>query len=145
MVCLPPQTDAPEMQRPRRRSRHGLQTASRAMPWRHVLMTAPQAAPPTEPRSFGSPLPREGSGELPPGVDRELAVDARQVDLHGLYRHEERLRDLLVALVLGGELGHAALARRQRVDAAEDLLPRARPSRGELLVCPLDERGRSRP
>src|SRR5438105_11353739 len=72
-----------------------------------------RGAPNRDPCLWERPLTRERGGELPPGVDRELAVDARQVDLDGLHRHEERLRDLLVALVLGGKLGHAALARRQ--------------------------------
>ena len=79
--------------------------------------------------------------ELAAGADLELAVDAREVHLDRLHRDEERLRDLLVAVILRGQLGDAALAGGQRVDAADDELARARARGGELLVAALDERG----
>src|SRR5579884_2532808 len=93
------------------------------------------------PESFsGLPLIERG-GELPPRADPQLAVDAREVDLDRLHGDEERLGDLLVALVLRSELGDAPLARRQGIDAADGVLARPRAGGGELLVRPLDERG----
>src|SRR5581483_4912739 len=67
----------------------------------------------------------QGRRELAPRSDPELPVAAREVDLHGLERHVERLRDLLVRVPRGGEIRHAPLARRERTRTGP--LGRARP------------------
>src|SRR5262249_2874496 len=85
----------------------------------------------------------EGGRELPPGADLQLPVHVREVELDRLHGHEELLRDLLVAAVAGGEVGDAALARGERLDAAADHAPRAGARGRELLVRALDERGRA--
>src|SRR4029079_2801432 len=86
----------------------------------------------------------ERGGELAAGADLQLAVDAREGHLDGLHRHEERLGDLLVAELAGGQLRDAALARGQRVETADDELAGAGSRRGALLVPPCDERRRTR-
>src|SRR5919202_798845 len=85
----------------------------------------------------------ERVAELGARADPELAVDVAQVDLDGLRRHEQRLRDVLVRHVLGSHLGDAALARRQRLGAGEDELARPRAGRGELGLRVVDERLRA--
>src|SRR3954453_4053204 len=73
--------------------------------------------------------------------DLELAVDARQMHLPRLRRHEERLRDVLVRHVLRGHLGDAPLAWRQRIDARQHQPARTRTGGGELGLRTLLERG----
>src|SRR5687768_14358708 len=76
--------------------------------------------PPTPPLNFGlRPLGGQGGGELAPGGDVQLAVRAREVDLYGLRRHVQQLRDVAVGLALRGEPGHAQLALRQGLHAVE--------------------------
>src|SRR4051794_25739519 len=67
--------------------------------------------------------------------DLELAVDAREVDLDRLRRHEERLGDVLVRHVVGGHLCAPPFARRERLEAAEHQAARPRSGRGELGLC----------
>src|SRR5262245_29068191 len=62
---------------------------------------------------------RECGSELTARGDLQLAVDAREVHLDRLHRDEERLGDLLVRVILRGQLGDAALARGQRVHAGD--------------------------
>src|SRR5215471_11284058 len=91
--------------------------------------------PQDRPLSFGcetlgvARLSGECGRELAPRADLELAVDAREVELDGLHRDEELLGDLLVAAVAGRDLGNAALARGQRVEAAGEDLARPRAGR----------------
>src|SRR5262249_22567459 len=87
--------------------------------------------------------PSERGSELAARGDLELAVDAREVDLDRLHRDEERLGDLLVAVLLRGQLGDTALAGGQRLDPAHDELARPRTRRGELLVAAGHERPRA--
>ena len=63
--------------------------------------------------------------------------------LDGLDRDEQRLRDLLVAHLLGGELRHPPLARRERLGTGLKHLARTRAGRRELLVPALRERRRT--
>jgi len=49
---------------------------------------------------------RRGRRELRPGVNAELAIDAREVRLHGLHAHEELSGDLLVRGAAGCEVGN---------------------------------------
>jgi hypothetical protein len=65
-------------------------------------------------------------GEFGAGADAELAVDARQVGLHGAGAHEQRPGDLLVGASGGGQLGDLGLGRgdggrggRAQADAAK--------------------------
>ena len=67
------------------------------------------------------------------------------MELDRLHRHEERLRDLLVREVACGQLGDAALARRQSVEARPKRLARPRSQRSQLLVGTLDEREHAAP
>ena len=41
--------------------------------------------------------PREQSGQLGPRLDAELSIDAREVDLHGSYAHEQSIGGRTVA------------------------------------------------
>ena len=76
-----------------------------------------------EPLQFGQP-----SCECGARADAELRVDARQLGLDRLRRHEERRGDFLVRAALGDELGDAALGRRQHAFGAPSPAdaPRAR-------------------
>src|SRR3954454_15746576 len=70
--------------------------------------------------AVGTPTPiffLERGGELAAAGDLELRVGAGQVLLHGLGRHEQRLGYLAVGHAAGRELGHSALAGRERRDA----------------------------
>ena len=66
------------------------------------------------------------------GVHPQLAVHAREVKLDGLRGDEQRLRDLAVAVTLGGQLGDAPLARGQRIRAGERIALGASPGCVEL-------------
>src|SRR5689334_2475811 len=81
-----------------------------------------------------TPLGRwsESARKLSSGADLQLAVDAAQVHLDRLGGDEEGLRDVLVGHVLGGHLGHTALAGRQRVDSAQREAARSGARRREL-------------
>src|SRR6266536_160651 len=61
----------------------------------------------------------ERGRELRAGADRELAVDAREVDFNRPLGDEERLRDLPVRRPFRGHLGHATLARGEGLDTAQ--------------------------
>src|SRR5918999_283752 len=67
-------------------------------------------------------------------ADPELAVDAREVDLDRLRCDEQRLGDLAVRVSLGRHLGDAALAGRERVDAAEGDAAWPRAGRAQLRL-----------
>jgi hypothetical protein len=82
---------------------------------------------------------RQRAGQVPAGLDIELAVHATEVDLDRLHSHKQRLCDLLVADVLGGHLRDPALARGQRLQAAEHDLARVRPGCRQLLVALVDK------
>src|SRR5262249_40359589 len=84
-------------------------------------------------------------GQLRPRRDLQLPIDAREVHLDRLRRDEERLRDVLVRQVVGRELGHAALARRQGLEAAQHQAPRPRAGRGQLGLGALLECRRAEP
>jgi hypothetical protein len=60
-----------------------------------------------------------------------------------LHRDEERLRDLLVAQLLRGQLRDSALARRQRFEPGQEDLARPRAGRHELFIGTLDQRSRA--
>ena len=60
----------------------------------------------------------ERGSQLRARVDRELAVDAREVDLDGPLSDEEGLCDLAVGGAFSCHLGDAALAGRERLEAA---------------------------
>src|SRR5262245_35218935 len=83
----------------------------------------------------------EGGRKLPARVDRELPVDAREVDLHRPRSDEERLRDLAVRAFCGCHLCDAALAGSQGLHAAESDAPRARAGGEELVFGACGERG----
>src|SRR5262245_62050352 len=57
---------------------------------------------------------REPRGELGARADLELAVDLREVPLHGLRADEERVRDLAIGASGGHERRDPLLGRRQR-------------------------------
>ena len=75
--------------------------------------------------------------------DLELAVGGAQVHLDRAHRDEQRLRDLGVREAVGGERGDAALARRERVDAAARHAARPGAGGAQLGARELDERGRA--
>src|SRR5262249_17897190 len=56
----------------------------------------------------------EGHRGLGPVVDSELAIDARKVELHGVHRDLQLLRDVAVGRAVREPLEHGELARRQR-------------------------------
>src|SRR5689334_9627661 len=91
---------------------------------------APLRVRPAELR-LGSLL-RERLRQVVARADPELAVGARQVHLDRLERDVERLGDLLVGPARGGEVGHAALARRER--ARSRLLRLARPGAARVQL-----------
>src|SRR5213592_3819993 len=64
-------------------------------------------------------------------VDPELAEDACQVTLDGARRDEQCLGDLAVAAAMAGEFRDTALARCQRLEAAENDSAWARTCRAE--------------
>src|SRR6266498_3357920 len=85
----------------------------------------------------------ERGRELRARTDRELAVDARQVNLDRPLGDEERLGDLSVGEPFCRQLGDAPLARRERVDAAEGETPgrapvasSSRSARATISVAP---------
>src|SRR5215218_8150591 len=88
-------------------------------PNRSVLISAPRARSARRGKKLGASRCGERGRELRARVDRELAVDARQVDFDRPLGDEERLRDLAVRGPFGCHLGHTPLARRQRLDAAQ--------------------------
>jgi hypothetical protein len=65
------------------------------------------------------------------------------VHLDRLHGYEQRLGDLLVAQFLGCHVRDAPLAGGERVDTAQEDRARTRAGRRELLVGPLDERGKT--
>ena len=78
----------------------------------------------------------------PARVELELPVGVAQVPFHGLGRDEQTLGDVAVAHAARRELGHLALARGQRLGAAQALAARARPGRHQLLArARLERRG----
>ena len=77
--------------------------------------------------------------ELRAGADLELAVGVAQVHLDRLDRDEERLRDVPVALPVGGELCHAPLARGECIEPRLDNVPRSRTGGRDLIVRSLGE------
>jgi hypothetical protein len=77
--------------------------------------------------------------ELRAGADLEFAVGVAQVHLDPFDRDEQRLRDVLVAHPVGGELCHAPLTRGERVEPCLDDVPRSRTGGRELFVRPLGE------
>src|SRR6266540_1914548 len=97
-------------------------------PNRSVSVTRPlgEGGRPREER-LGAGRFGERGRELRAGADRELAVDAREVNFDRSLSDEKRLRDLAVGGAFGRHLGDAPLARRERGDAAEGNPPRTRP------------------
>src|SRR4051812_23873160 len=67
----------------------------------------------------------ERARQLAAGADAELGVGGAEVQLDGLARDPQRLRDLAVAEPGDGEVGDPALARGQRVRPAQRLAARA--------------------
>src|SRR6266545_7727993 len=86
-----------------------------------------------EEQNLGASRFGERARELRARADRELAVDAREVDLDRPLGNEERLRDLAVGGAFGRQLGDAALTGRQRLDAAQGNAAGARAG-GEKLA-----------
>ena len=82
---------------------------------------------------------QEGRVELRAGADLELAIGVAQVHLDRFDGDEERLRDLLVAHAVGGELGYAPLARGECVEPRLEDFSRSRAGGGDLLVRPPGE------
>src|SRR5262245_42630319 len=72
--------------------------------------------------------------------DAELAVAVAQVVLDGGERQVQRVGDLAVLVAGGGELGDAALAGRERAEAAHEPPARPGPGRAELAQRVLLER-----
>ena len=108
---------------------------------------ASRAIPKPAPQSFARyPLGRcERARELAARADPELAVRVREVHLDRLRRDVERLGDVAVGLPLGREVGDAALARRERLDAARERRVRGRaPGRVELGADVARRAGRRR-
>ena len=85
----------------------------------------------------------ERGGDALAAFEVELAKGRGDVRFDGPAGDEELLGDLGVAHPLGGELGHAQLARRQCVDAGAHEAARARAGGDELLARGLDERLRA--
>jgi hypothetical protein len=85
------------------------------------------------------------SGQVSSRADLELAVHVREVDLDRLHCDEERLRDLLVAHLLGGHLRDPALARRQRLEPRQEDLARTGASCRQLVVRALEQGARAAP
>src|SRR5262245_9633542 len=73
----------------------------------------------------------------------ELAVGARQVQLHGLLGDEERLGDLAVRHVLSGEVAYAPLGGRQGLHAAQLEARGAAAAGAEVAAYALRQRGRA--
>ena len=63
-------------------------------------------------------------GQLLARAQGELGEHAREVTLDRAHGHEERLSDLAVGEAVARQLGHAPLARRQRLDPAQGHAPR---------------------
>jgi hypothetical protein len=84
----------------------------------------------------------EEARQVVPRADAELAVRAREVDLHRLRGDVERLGDVAVALAAGREGRNTLLARRQRADARECFAARSDAGRAQLGADLLDERRR---
>src|SRR6266540_3178513 len=113
-------------------------------------------APRTEPKCFDRPsrasrAPAREAGlgasrfvergrKLGARANSELAVDARQVDFDRSLGDEERLRDLAVRRPFGRHLGHAPLARGQRLDAAQRDAPGTGAGGKELTLRTRGER-----
>src|SRR5512132_3583618 len=93
-----------------------------------------------EGRGLGASRFGERARELRARADRELAVDAREMDLDRPLSDEERLRDLAVGGAFGRQLGDAALTGRQRLDAAQGDTPRARAGGEKLALRTFGER-----
>jgi hypothetical protein len=71
----------------------------------------------------------QGTGELGAAVDAELEVGVAEVRFDGLGGEKQALGDLAVGEAVGGEFGHAPLARGQRFRTGEPLATRARARR----------------
>src|SRR6266542_5975471 len=76
----------------------------------------------------------EGGRKLRARADRELAVDAREVDFDRPLGDEERLRDLAVGGPFGRHLGDAPLAGGERLEAAQGDAPGTRAGGEELAL-----------
>jgi hypothetical protein len=87
----------------------------------------------------------ERLGQLGAGADLQLAVDAAEVDLHGLDRDEQGLGEFLVAHALGRHAGDPALAGGQRVHPSQDQPAGPGARRRQLLLGPPDQPGRAGP
>src|ERR687888_1759471 len=81
----------------------------------------------------------ERSRELRARVDRELAIDARQVYFDCSLGDEERLRDFAVRRPFGRHFRHAPLTGGERVDAAEGDTPWTRACGEQLTLGPVCE------
>src|SRR6266496_3800140 len=84
----------------------------------------------------------ESGGELLAGGDREFLVDVGEVPFDGPGGDEQVLGDLAVGHAVGGELGDAALAGRQRVEPAEDEPPGSAAGGDEFGAGSLRQRDR---
>src|SRR2546426_219058 len=89
---------------------------------------------------FVQRLIRERRSELRARTDRELAVDAREVDLDCSLSDEERLGDLAVGGAFGSHLGDTSFAGRERGDPAQCDSPRSSTGGEELLLGTRSER-----